>query len=344
MRLIIEISREIAEKIGNLVKTGKFNSLPEFVQIAIHNQLLLEESHKGEFELSVTPKPIGELPFQTTSPVSRPVISTLLNIREQGYDEIEVMPSPSTDNLEPGPLWGQYNRIFPVKVIVRALANLMIQTGGPMGLSDFGNLVSEIARFLGYQLRDLDKVRRKGAGEKLAIALPIGSDPYKSKSRFTSQFIGYIDSRERIIGAAPKLGLVNIFDTKLPRIGITEAGLKFALIANPILDEIPQKDVTLSVEEVEYYLMHVKEFLPVEAEIMDLVVQHIDKGDNSPEALREVVSNFDPSLTVSQADTIRGGLVGRLSELDLISIVRSGRKITYELTAVGRDKIDSMGG
>lgn len=343
MKLIVEISMDAADKINKLITEGKFNNLPEFIQIAIHNQLRIEETDEGPLKIG-----FESSTFSTKS--DRPTKLRgyehsgldLLKLNPNGYGKIEVLQAPQKDFLIPGPIWGQYNRIFPVKLIVRVLANLMIIIRGPIDLDKFNETTVDLARNLGQQLSKVDSLKQRGAGQKLATALPVGNDESKSRSRFINQFIGYLDGEGRMIGAAPKHGFVSIINFKAPKIGLTKAGLAFARLSNPILDS-PSYDTSLSDEEVQFYLKHVREFLPAEAELMDLVLSSIDRENNSPEKLIEVVANYDPDWTLTKANTIRSGLIGRMSELGLILMIRSGRRIKYELTNAGRKQLTKKG-
>lgn len=342
MRLVIEISKETTKKIHQLVTKGKFNSLFEFVQIAINNQLLLEEA---ELPFDIKHSDLQDQIAQTQGfVIERPVGADLLQLSSRDYESIGVLPLPKQEMLEEGPIWGQYNRIFPVKIIVRILTNLMFYSKGPINLQEFGNEASEVARQLGHRLRDIDKSTRRGTGQKLSTALPVGSDPWKSKSRFINQFIGNLDRKSRLFGASPKLGFINIIDPNFPRIGLTKEGLDFALFKNPILENISFESGPFSQKEIDYYIKHVKQFLPTEMNLMKLVLISIKRGDNSPKRINANIANFRKTWAKGQVQTIRGGLIGRLSELGLIVIVRSGRDISYNLTELGQRKLSTMGG
>ncbi len=339
MRLIVEISTDVAEKINKFIIEGKFSSLPEFIQIAIHNQLLIEETDVKSIKINLETSEFSTKPNRHSALVMHNFSTNeLLKLNPNGYDKIELVPNPLKNRLNSGPLWGQYNRIFPVKLIVRVLANLMLITQGPIDLEEFKKRTADLARELGRRLNDFDRLEQRGAGQKLATALPIGDDYSKSIRRFVNQFIGSLDRNGKMIGSAPKHEFVSIIEPKTPKIGLTKTGLAFARLSNPILDS-SSWDTSLSDKEVQFYLKHVRKLIPAEADLMDLVLSSIDRGYNSPEKLKEVVANYDSNLKPTKANTIRSGLIGRLSELGLISIIRTGRMIRYELTKTGRKQL-----
>jgi hypothetical protein len=173
--------------------------------------------------------------------------------------------------LDPGPLWGQYNRVFPAKIVVRRLANMVQEQNENSSssgngvrwieLDHFQEEASQLARNYGLMIREYDQQKSRGRGEKVASGLPTGDDPDKSKNRFETHFIGYSDRNNNLTGEPPHLHFINISDGDVSRIGITDAGLRFAELYNPLLDDGPDSDKSLSSQERSFYLEHTKENL-----------------------------------------------------------------------------------
>jgi len=244
----------------------------------------------------------------------------------------------------PGVLWGQYNRILPIKFTLRILTNMLIENIEPPSLDSFSEGVAEAARHLGHQLLDIDKTKMRPKGKKLSTAFPVGEDPYKSKNRFKNHFIGYIDSNGIIIGAPGKLKFINIFYENEAKIGITEPGLSFALLENPIFDEDLKNDSSLSEEEISFYLNHIFNHLKEERNALISTLSGISTGINRPDELTQHILDLNKDMTRSQATIIRGGLISRMMELGLVSGFRVGmRGIEYRLTDSGVNLLELKG-
>jgi energy-coupling factor transporter ATP-binding protein EcfA2 len=122
---------------------------------------------------------------------------------------------------------------------------------------------------------------------------------------------------------------------------ITDAGLAFAELYNPLLDDGPDADEPLSAEERSFYLDHAKENLDDEYAAMVKTAQAVNEGNNRPTSLTEHIAELNTDWSQSQADTMRSGLVSRMYELGLISRERVGQRgIAYNLTETGESLLD----
>ena len=352
MKLVIDLPESLVGRIKKAVRNEGYENAREFVTTAIENQLELEEGEENEFQTldeaietfdSDEPEPVDE---KGEEPAAKDVMSDGLGRRE--YDAVPTVSPPDPERLRTGPLWGQYNRVFPVKIAVRRLANMIQEQNEDdtpvsgnglrwIELEHFQEETAQLARNYGLSIKEYDRKKSRGRGEKIASGLPTGDDAAKSKDRFMTHFIGYSDRNDKLTGAPPNLNFVDISDEDLARIGITEAGLSFAAIFNPLLDEGPDADESLSTDERSFYMDHVRENLPAEYEAMVETAQAIDDGANRPNSLTEHIAKMNTDWSGSQSSTMRSGLVSRMYELGLITRERIGQRgVAYELTDAGQ--------
>ncbi|WP_379765274.1 hypothetical protein [Halorubrum trueperi] len=362
MKVVIEVPDSLVEQIRVAIESGEYDDAREFVTTAVENQLEsgetnqqnaqtleeaiatvgAEQSHEitaeNESENGSDQKP--QVDVQKAERESNP---TGTSIGRRQYDEVETVPRPDTAQLDEGPLWGQYNRLFPVKLVVRCLANELervederAESSQWINLPQFENHVAEIARTVGKKVASHDERQGRKRGEKLAAGLPTGEDAEKSMDRFQTHFVGRVEHGGNLTGAPPHLLLVNMQQEDGGTIGLTEAGREFASLENPLLDGGFDASNSLSRAERRFYVSHVRDVRPEEHEAMEKVAQAIEEGDDRPTSLTERVAYLNPNWSNSQAKTIRSGLTSRMYELGLVDRRRVGQRGTaYELTAEG---------
>lgn len=351
MKLVIDLPDSLVSEIKDAVEDGGYENAREFVNTAIENQLELEEYDDGEF-MTLDEAIQGMDSTDSAAPQSsKDQEEELDEVRTDGlgrqeYDAVSTVPPPDPERLGDGPLWGQYNRVFPAKIVVRRLANMIqeqINGGSSTGdgirwidLDHFQDDAAQLARNYGLSIKQYDEKKSRGRGEKISSGLPTGDNPEKSMERFKAHFIGKSDRNNNISGAPPNLLFVDISDEDVSRIGITDAGLTFAELYNPLLDDGPDADDSLSAEEREFYMDHVRANLSAEYEAMTETARAISEGNNRPSSLSEHIAELNEDWSQSQADTMRSGLVSRMYELGLIDRERVGQRGTaYNLTETG---------
>ena len=154
-----------------------------------------------------------------------------------------------------------------------------------------------------------------------------------------THFVGQIDSSGNLTGSLPNLGFANI-DPNERGFGLTDAGLKFARLENPLLDEDIHADSSLSAEERDFYIDHVSKQLPGEYSAMRVAAEAIDEGVDRPQPLSERIGELSDDWSEAQASTIRSGMIGRMVELELVSRHRVGsRGVGYDLTQLGEEEL-----
>jgi hypothetical protein len=114
---------------------------------------------------------------------------------------------------------------------------------------------------------------------------------------------------------------------------LTEQGLDFAQIDNPVLDAKDKKTpAALSAEETDFLGQQVIAWVTSERNDMRIILAAVRAGKTTPSELTAAVqSNFLHEWTESMALTHISGLVARLAELQLLHRQWQGRRVTYEL-------------
>lgn len=359
MKLVVDLPKSLVADIRDSVDQGGYEDARDFVETAIENQLELEAERTSDDvitldeaidHLDADPQPADdELAAQKTISESSTTQSTPSaqstpkdqEPTEPTYDEIRPLDPPAENRVSAGPLWGQYNRIFPVKFVIRELALAVTRADQPdegpwtTSFDAFQTDVAEAARDFGDELMRADERHSRKRGEKFVAGFPTGDDKEKSIDRFQSHFVATLDTNGNISGAPAVLRYINI-DPDRREIGLTEAGIAFAALDNPLLDGDFDTETTLSDTERSEYLDHVKATLPAEFEAMQHAARAISSGTNRPTSLTEAVAELDPDWSNAQASTTRSGLVSRMYELGLVTRSRVGQRgIAYELTPTG---------
>lgn len=356
MKLVVDLPDDVVGQIRDIVENEGYDDAREFVETAIQNQLELEEGGASE-SYKTLDEAINELDNDQTASRSTQQQTQLgvdttpsdsessYNLERREYSPVVPTAPPSPDRVDDGPLWGQYNRLLPVKFVLRRLAN-ELDEHGPVDPDEpttivhdsFSSTVAEEARSFGQQLKDVDEQKSRSRGEKLAAGFPTGDKVEKSIDRFESHFVGYSDRNGHLTGAPGTLKFVDITSNEQSRIGITESGLEFAAIENPILDDTVEADDPLSRPEREFYVEYVVKELPAELNGMIHTVRAIQEGDNRPTSLTERVAELNDDWSDAMASTNRSGFVSRMHELGFVNRFRIGQRgVGYELTDAGEE-------
>lgn len=335
MKYIIDVPIEQIEKIKTLINAGKYRNIQEFAQVSIENQLFMENSD----EESLEPQGLNQLTEISNKPKEEIKVQTQKKFLSRDIQDIPTSQTPS-NKIRQSCLWGQYNRIFPIKVTLRTLANYIRYSGTNIDLESFQEDAANIAREIGKKLRTIDEKNNRYRDERFSTGFPIGSDEYKAKSRFKLHFVGYLTKDNIIEGAPGSLGFVDISKDENGKvtIGLTKEGLDFALIENPVLDG-ENFDIILSDTEKEYYINHVFNNVKAEATAMVLVLSSIKKGFDNPDLLNEKIKVLNSGWSDDVVNTMKVGLISRLFELNLIAKQRQGLHVKYSLTSKGENLV-----
>jgi len=340
LRYILDVPPEMVDQVNKLlqVRSDRYRTPQDFIVAAIQNQLYLEFQEPG-WSL--------ESQKMDTGDYARPAISlnNAIQLLQLSPDLSHVKTFPLSDSSRPDLLWGQYNRIFPVKVVTRIAANLgRIKALEYFPLAVLYQESAEIARQLGKTIARAETKMGRKRGEIISAGLPIGRAQDKARSRFQTHFVGHLSRRNigneikfRVEGAAPALKFLEI-DRRDDSVvaGVTDYGLKFACLPNPVIDS-QDYSTPFSSEEVSFLLDHIASQLPEEAKLVRLILSCIKKGIATPEDLNAQMKSAYPKWRGSEPATMRAGVVSRISELGLLDREKDGVKVTYKLTDLGEE-------
>ncbi len=332
MRVILEVDPEKYSKIRRLTEERRYESVAQFIDTAIENQLHLESISPIEKGLSSNSalRNDFEIPSKIWEDSNFPT-----HLSE--YSSIIPVDEPDPRVLESDYLWMMNNRYLPIKLALRSIASCLSHGSASKQWTELSiahDVAAKAAVRTGRSLESKDSQRRSNR-ERHAIGFPSDRDE-KSQSRFKWFCVGILKPNGAIVGAPGTLRFANIIKNGdgHPVIGLTEAGLAFAQLKNPVLD-FGGTTNPLSPEETEFLWSHVSRVLPKERSLMLRVLEYISQGRNTPNALTEPVKSI---LGKNLTETIshRASLVSRLAEMGLLIRKKQGLHVTYHLTDHGK--------
>lgn len=238
-------------------------------------------------------------------------------------------------------LHGQYNRLFPVKLVLRTAANLILSReeykllGEDEGQYEYDELLLEdlreeclnVAKYAKKRFQWIDLRSGKKMGEKFAVGLTDGSK--KQNERFVAQFVGSV--RNKGCGLPFELGLLCVDEEGA--VQFTKTGVNFMLLENPMFDTLTgwKDGQVLSEQEKISLIQIIKLNLPEEYQFMVKIVGWIEDSVNRPKMIEEKIIN-DYSVSKTEGALMRSGVLARMIELGLVSRNQLGREVTYILT------------
>jgi len=373
MRFVVDVSEARANTISQLINGGRYKSVGQFIETAIENQLYLETSdghrivstlRENSHKFSDSPARPPSLSFQEKPLTIRkeshdatgyPETITTVNLKLPDRKlSLRSVPTPRFDELAASLasvdenktwLWGQINKILPVKVGLRILYLSLIDLGESIELNQFKDKAADVAFAVGEMIREHEDKRGKKRDERISAGLPGGDEPFKSKSRYKNHFLAYMRKDGKLDGAMSLLKFVNMQEDGRGRllIGLTEAGSDLARLENPPIDA-KDLDNSLGAKEVDFYLRHIQKNVPGEFQAILWLLKTISDGTAvRVEINAKLKEDMGKIWRASDAviDTQRAGLTSRASELGLIRAIRSDVGITvhYEVTTEGKSLI-----
>lgn len=237
-------------------------------------------------------------------------------------------------------IFGQHNKLLPVKATCRALANILLRDAAlrenGVSLERAASEIAGEAVKLGNYLRDLDSNTDVHRDDAFSFAFPYSDSRNgdKSRLRYANQFVGSLSKQGILTGLPVELKLVNA-DSRNARLMLTEPGWKWAQLGNPILDGIAEPGLKKFTDgEVAFLIEHIRKHVPAENFAYRLVLTSISSGANTPEKLDDALEEFLPKrdekpFTRAFLTTQRAGVVSRMIDLGLLQRVRDGIKASY---------------
>jgi len=365
----VNLSATVFEDIKSLVEKGLYRGLEQFLEIAAFNQLALERGvsaaelvQAGHRNSTISGRVgVGERSREVESqtpratPVRDPKNTRLRSPEKTGRPiradsttaanpETELrelcarlsvgggLNAPGAVQTTPRPvgerLWGQVNRLFPLKLATRWLAKRASGSEWPL-FGEIGDALADDAANLGSILEAIDLAAGRKRDELLATGLPRRGNP-ASRDRFLSQYIARVTRAAEIYPGAICQYSLAAFQGE--RLALTEAGLEFARVRNPLLDEgIAELKATLTEDERAFLRNHIRVNVTGEFHDLQLIVNAVINGKDTPDSLLKATRGKLPvEWSDLMARTQVSGLLARAVDLGLMSRIWDGRNLTYE--------------
>jgi Arc/MetJ-type ribon-helix-helix transcriptional regulator len=359
----ISVRLPVGTIIGSLqsIENGEYKSMDELVDAAIR-QLISDEEIRKKADHSQTRSMKVDKSRKVTaafdSKISLPNIETterggkLLptaeNVRNLRIETIN--PSP-VDLMASSIMPLTVQKLWPSKLSLRELSLFIAERGTSLvPLDDFN---PSIARKVYWWYRiafELDVEKKRPRGERLAANLPSEEREMTSLSRFLSATIGMIYRDGRQTGALPFLGFTTLSRGEgRTMIGITQQGLDFAKIENPIVDLGENTYPPFSESERVFVMNMIASRCPMESAHIAFYLSMLrdQPGIDRKESIGKMRSFYERiwnplDLRAELIDSLRGGVNSRSLELGLARTVRAEKATTYMITDVGMKWLERL--
>lgn len=357
--LCAELSERSKAELDELVVIGGYKGYSDAISVSIANQLLLQKqaaAGAGSFVVDSQKTP----PFLNNNNLSNRSAATSVPVPSGATYGVPAAFSikaaeacqseailPVDDAFVTGSkvtvdrwFFGQHNKLLPVKASCRALAVLLAERPLGVTLSEANHEIAKGAAELGSYLRQIDSRIGSMREDAFATAFPnAGQDSDRSRLRYSNQFIATLSAQGQLSGLLADLKLVNHLRGKEPVLLLTETGLRFAKLSNPILDapvgsnSLPNR--RFSESEIQCLSEHIRHSVPVEDAAIRTVLRAILDGANTPESLDNHLRKEVPakkSISDAFVSTQRSGAISRMSDIDMVLRRRDGVRVKYEIT------------
>lgn len=263
-------------------------------------------------------------PTERPTPAARvPSPADLLALVE-GPGPLELAPTPSGLS---GRLPFLTNRLNPLKVVCRALANAGLATGSWPYPNAFLGEAGLVARDLGVAIRAEDATAGRKGLDRRWVAYPVGESPEAAIPRFGFAFGATWSPSGQLGGALVTLGLVAAAGDAM---ALTEVGWQLAALPSPLLGELDVGGARLSEAERKLLVARLLD-APQEAELIAHFIASVREANGHQPAVDQALAARRPEWGRDQAASERAALVGRLFELGALSVTGRGRGAHIEL-------------
>ena len=348
MRYVVDITQKQADEVENLIKRGQYRSFAQFITTAIENQIYIENSEVA-----------GEK-FESRSGSTNKLSQSDVIVKDENKIillEIKSQPKPVTMPTfrqlscfsqevqeEKCWLWGQVNKILPVKIGLRVLYAI-IGSEQWIELEEYRNKAAGIAAGYGTIIRRYEDKKNKMRDERISAGLP-DEEEFKSKIRYKSHFLAYMRKDETLDGAMAYLRFVNLNKDERGKIliGLTEPGLNFAKLDNPVIN-VQDYEMSFSEEEVDFYLDHISKNVKGEYGAIKWLLNKLANGLREREEInKELKKEYGQIWKASEAviNTQRAGLMARMFELGLIEKEKDGVRVSYKISNGGKEFLENI--
>lgn len=353
--------------LDNLVKSGLYQDVSEAICVSLinHDIIQREAQHNGGLEITradllddrsafvrgsgtvpVRPQAAPVPPANSVSRVPEIFHLPRTSISPDEFrliaDDIDERPITSPKQW----LFGQYNKLLPLKATVRALLNLTGPQRNGVPIAEAIRTISTEAWVLGDYLDSLDQQNGSKREDALATAFPTTSGSGSlGQSRFGNQFVVSVNADEIATGLPIAFRVVAYIGGKTPRLSLSRQGVQFALLENPVFDlastDGPSK---FSAAEVSFLVNHILKYVPQERSAFESVLGALSQGVQTPKDMDNFLAdNFaDNTMTMAFLSLQRSGVISRLVDLELVRRVRDGTRVKYVTTESGVEVLGQL--
>jgi hypothetical protein len=347
--IAVNISPRLYSAVRQLVDAGGYESPEQFLEVAIFNQLAIEKGKavgprdgkpevQGAVALAIKPSQLMSFPAHGS-------VGGGLAIHDDGRmldDVIRRLALTYEDSLLPPLLepasgfaderiWGQINRLFPLKLACRWLAVYAASAKEWPRLRTISDMLADDVGAIGTGLELLDTSLGRKRDDRLSTGLPRRGNS-ASRDRFISQYIARTTrSGEIYAGAICQFGLAAI---EFDEIGLTKFGVELARLSNPLLDSVTPTPPTstISGNERTLFMQLVKSRVPMERADIAMILDAARTGHTTPTELTNAVTGHLPNTWTALAKrTHIAGVLARAADLSLIRRIWEGRTVTYQV-------------
>jgi hypothetical protein len=309
--VVVRVGATTARAARALLRTSRaYADLSELIEVALANQLALEggrahgrAAEAGRSDLSRSAEEVAEADG----------LLWLLAKPEAASAAVDA----ATASTEP--LFSLTNRLFPIKVAARALAN---SSDEGLSLPSYQDNAAEAARELGLRLRAADEAERRRGAERRWIALPVGDDKAAALSRYIHSFTLTLKGDGRPTGPLAQLGLAGLDPSGTP--ALTELGAELTLCENAILDlDEGASSYLLGDDERDLFIHAIRgnsAELTAVSEFIELCRDHAGRQVDIDAALRLRHDGWSNHQAVAH----RAAMLGRLRDLRLAEVEGRG--------------------
>jgi len=370
MEFRINIKDRLVPQIEAAVNDGNYKNASEFINLAIADKLEGPKTSAPSIDQFIAKDGnyaqynISSADANQTSSHSNKYLTSLASENPRVFICRLSSVNPISKNLKQPELkifnqntiiWGQINRFLPMKIGLLIAAQEIEKFGDKYNLVEMKDLLSSVkssARYIGEFLQVFDhRYNRKGP-DKLSVGFALGNGLKLDKglARFTSHFVlRYRKTDKAVEGALVKLGFLRVYNMNGSgfKVGITESGINFLNLSNPVIDLLNEGDEVsynpnkiLSEEEKSFIIKTIAELIPIDFEAMKKVLNLIDSGANTQKQIQKgLQGNEDFGSSETMIDTNKNGIIARLAALELIGRNKQSLNVEYYLTDAGNKLI-----
>ena len=307
--------------------------LPRVVELVRELQNEVRELRsKLEAQADPLPASLPEIVVEEEPPPSAVSQESLLQTPTD-LDMLLAVPRPyPPDDFAPsvrerGELFYMTNRLNPLKVSVRVLANMRMSAGAWPLLTDFQVKAAWAARHLGEKLKQDDNQKRAARSKRRAMAYPTGPKVEQSLQRFIVSFT--LDTYAEHGGPLQLLNLARIEDD---RAVLTPFGWGLASHRGPLIDG---EEGHLLTEAEMGILRHQLQEAPGEGASVAQFLRLVSEAKGVQTMLDEYLDDTLPER-VADVASWRTGMLGRLRDVALVEVDGEGKNARIRLTDAAR--------